>query len=324
VAGIAVPFAKTRQPPILRKAPPARNHGIAIHVRIAAPVALLGEGRHGACPFETHTNGTPMHPATPVLALHSSMSSRSQWRALSATLESRRHVVAVNLHGYGGNPLPPEGRAFAIEDEVDLVVERAGRALGCAQPMHVVGHSYGGAVALALARLRPNLVRSLTLFEPVCFNLLGDSLYRHTVQLVAERISTFIGRGEPSRAAREFMDYWGGYGSYDAHSHEERQRFDGIVAKVPLDFAAASAGPPVAAYAEIAAPMLLMVGRSSLESVRTIAKALWAVMPRSHLEEIPGDHLLPIRNPSAFNREVAAFLDTFEDEVRFARTGSGY
>jgi len=249
----------------------------------------------------------------PVLAVHSSASSKSQWRPLAATLGSRYRVIGVDLHGYGGNPLPSTGPAHRLEDEVDLVAARAIEALGTAQPMHVVGHSYGGAVALSLARLRPELVRSLTLFEPVCMNLLERyGPHSYTMRFIADHVAACVEHADLSEAARTFIDYWGGPGSYDRFDLEERKRLDQRVRKVPLDYAALSSAPASPAwYAAIAVPTLLMAGSSSLESARTIARILSARIPRAQLVELPGDHLLPMRNPAVVDREIARFLGTF-------------
>jgi pimeloyl-ACP methyl ester carboxylesterase len=245
----------------------------------------------------------------PVLALHSSTSSKSQWRPLAAQIGSRHRVVAVDLHGYGSNPMPPADRPFRLEDEVDLVVSRAAAVLGSQEPVHVVGHSYGAAVALSLAVLRPDLVRSLSLFEPVCFNLLErDGPYYNLARLFADRVEVRVDRGELSDAARFFTDHWGGPGSYDAFDAEARKRLDRTVPKVPLDFQALFTAPDADWYAAIKVPTLLMAGTNSLESARTMAKVLWATIPASRLVVLPGDHLLPTRNPVVANNEIAKFL----------------
>jgi pimeloyl-ACP methyl ester carboxylesterase len=246
----------------------------------------------------------------PVLALHSSTSSKSQWRPLAAQIGSRHRVVAVDLHGYGSNPMPPADRPFRLEDEVDLVVARATAVLGADEPMHVVGHSYGAAVALSLAVLHPERVRSLSLYEPVCFNLLErDGPYYNLARLFADRVAVRVDRGDLSDAARLFTDYWGGAGSYDAFDPEARKRLERTVHKVPLDFHALCSGPESARwYAAIKVPTLLMTGTTSLESARTMAKVLWATIPGSRLVALPGDHLLPMRNPWAVNAEIERFL----------------
>lgn len=249
----------------------------------------------------------------PVLALHSSASSKAQWRSLADDLGSRFRVLAVDLHGYGGNPLPAAGTPFGLDDEVGLVADSAITMLGAPQPMHVVGHSYGAAVALALARRRPGLVRSLTLYEPVCFNLLERAgPYFHVVRGFAERVAARVGSGDRSGAAREFIDYWSGRGSYDAAPAEVRARLDEVIPKVPLDFAALMSAPrDPRAYSSISAPTLLLSGRMSPESTRTIARTLWSAMSTSLILDVPGGHLMPLHRPADFTRHVARFLAGF-------------
>src|SRR5689334_21037331 len=90
---------------------------------------------------------------TAVVLLHSSGSSPRQWDALVEKLQQRFRPLAVELDG--GDD----------EARVGATLERLGGA-------HVVGHSYGGAVALMVASRRPTLVESLALYEPVLFRAL--------------------------------------------------------------------------------------------------------------------------------------------------------
>src|SRR5262245_10636432 len=105
-----------------------------------------------------------------VLLLHSSAASGGQWRSLAQRLQTRYRVIAPDLHGYGQSdqaPLPAEpglADAAALVEAV-LAREAAGR-------IHLVGHSYGGAVALRFAADRAERLLSLTLIEPVSFHLL--------------------------------------------------------------------------------------------------------------------------------------------------------
>jgi pimeloyl-ACP methyl ester carboxylesterase len=81
------------------------------------------------------------------------------------------------------------------------------------------------------------------------------------------------------------------------------------VRKVPIDFGALlGAARDPRWYAGITAPTLLVSGRSSQESVRQIARTLWAAMPSAQFVELLGDHMLPIRDPAAFNLEVEGFF----------------
>ena len=91
-----------------------------------------------------------------VVCLHASASSSAQWRPLMDRLAGRFHTLAADLYGSGRSPAWPGERPLWLADEVALlepVFEAAGPRF------HLVGHSYGGAVALRAA-LRPRSWRS--------------------------------------------------------------------------------------------------------------------------------------------------------------------
>jgi pimeloyl-ACP methyl ester carboxylesterase len=79
-------------------------------------------------------------------------------------------VLAPDLIGYGQSGRWPEGRVYEADADIRVIMELAGRAGG---PVHLVGHSYGAAMALEAARLLGSgRVRGMTLIEPVAFHLL--------------------------------------------------------------------------------------------------------------------------------------------------------
>jgi pimeloyl-ACP methyl ester carboxylesterase len=178
------------------------------------------------------------------------------------------------------------------------------------RPVHLVGHSYGGAVALTLALTWPHRVRSLVLYEPVLFNLLPHGSPQAThARWVARSVEWHVGRGELDHAARAFLEYWAGPGAYDRAPAGKRERFDAAIRKVPLDYGAILSGPhDAAAYAGIEVPTLIMSGRRSVAATREIARRLSQAMPTARLQELQGDHLMPINSPDAFNPVVARFL----------------
>jgi len=108
----------------------------------------------------------------PVVLLHSSGSSATQWRSLAERLGERYKVIAPNLYNYGGTSQWPGRRPFHLECEAEIVLALLKRVNKRA---HLVGHSYGGAVALHVAGLRRDLLQSLTLIEPVAFHLLRET-----------------------------------------------------------------------------------------------------------------------------------------------------
>jgi pimeloyl-ACP methyl ester carboxylesterase len=92
----------------------------------------------------------------PVVALHGWQRDRRDFAALAQKIEGS--LVALDLPGFGATPLsdPPMSTA-----QVAAVVAEAIEDMGA--PVLVVGHSYGGRVALRLAAAEPGLVSGLVL-----------------------------------------------------------------------------------------------------------------------------------------------------------------
>ena len=95
---------------------------------------------------------------TRVIAFHCSGSGPGQWTNFAAALGDDYHVLTPEHYGSASiGPWTGE-HAFTIADEaansVALVDESEGR-------VHLVGHSYGGGVALHIALTRPQKVASV-------------------------------------------------------------------------------------------------------------------------------------------------------------------
>jgi pimeloyl-ACP methyl ester carboxylesterase len=103
--------------------------------------------------------GRPEHP--PLVLIHGITSSSLSWNRVGPALADRFHVVAVDLKGHGDSDRPPTGYRHQ-----DQAAEVAGliAALDLGRPA-VVGHSWGGAVALVLAT-STDLVSRLVLEDP--------------------------------------------------------------------------------------------------------------------------------------------------------------
>jgi pimeloyl-ACP methyl ester carboxylesterase len=96
-----------------------------------------------------------------LVMLHGQPGSASDWQQVADQLPDRLRVVALDRPGYGASPLPAGGfwvNARAVVAELDARgIERA----------VLVGHSYGGGVALAVAALAPERVEALVLLASV-------------------------------------------------------------------------------------------------------------------------------------------------------------
>jgi pimeloyl-ACP methyl ester carboxylesterase len=108
-----------------------------------------------------------------VIALHCSLGSGRQWARLAEELGNNYQLIAPDISGYGDNR-GPVNPPTTLAEEVALLSDQIGQARG---PIHLVGHSYGGAIAFRIATRSPftSRVRSLTLIEPVLPTLLREN-----------------------------------------------------------------------------------------------------------------------------------------------------
>jgi pimeloyl-ACP methyl ester carboxylesterase len=101
----------------------------------------------------------------PVLLVHGFGCSSHSWRRVVPSLRQRYRVLAPDLNGFGWTQRPRDPAAYSLEGQERLL---AGVLDALAvERCHVVGHSYGGGLAIWLAARMPERVRSLTLVSSV-------------------------------------------------------------------------------------------------------------------------------------------------------------
>lgn len=262
-----------------------------------------------------HHPGPARRPT--VVLFHSSAASARQWTSLIELLQPRFRVHAVELFGHGAQPDWHDAVPLTLAHEAAL----AAPLLAFTGGVHVVGHSYGGAVALKLATLYPHAVRSVVGYEPMLFRRLLDDDPRSPPALgfiaVGEFIRDQLELGRPYAAAGCFVDFWSGPGTWDSMPEGIR---DAIAARMPAvhrQFGALTREPPRdERLAGLSMPMLLMSGARSVAVTRRIAELLREGLPHARHEALPKmGHMGPITHAAEVNRRIAAFLHerTFSD-----------
>lgn len=114
----------------------------------------------------------PAPAPTPTLVLlHGFGGSAYSWRKVAPMLAAPRpgerrgyRVLTLDLHGFGLSARPEDPEVYTPEGQAGLVAEVL-EVLGVEGAVHLVGHSFGGGVAMVLARKQPERVASLTLVD---------------------------------------------------------------------------------------------------------------------------------------------------------------
>jgi len=256
------------------------------------------------------TMHTKPDPRPAVVLLHSSLSSRSQWTTLMAEQEANYRFIAIDLLGYGKSAFPTEAAAagYTLAHEADAVAAALASHLDAGEQFHLVGHSYGGATALRLARQMRERVLSLSLFEPVAFHLLPASdAGRQEIEAVVANINA---AETAEDATRTFIDYWNRAGAFDSLPEVQRQRFTNGIAKVKLDFIALLGEPArVPDMAQLDLPALVMAGAKGPVSTRRVAETLAAALPQGQFMLTAGGHMAPITHAADVNQVLLGFLE---------------
>jgi len=242
----------------------------------------------------------------PVLLLHSSASGASQWRRIAAALAERHRVCMPDFPGYGDSSRWRGARARSLAADA-TIVDAIATHLG--EPVHLVGHSYGGAVALAAAHDHPDTVRTLALIEPVAFHLLdgeGDASAASEITRLAEAVWHGLITGDHAGAMARFVDYWNGAGTWQGLAPERRQQLAETIANIGQEFAAVlGCRLVVEDYGSIAVPTAVLSGVSSPWPARRVAEIVATALPSARLHVMAGaGHMLPLSHPE----ETAAVL----------------
>ncbi|MBP6627463.1 MAG: alpha/beta fold hydrolase [Arenimonas sp.] len=246
-----------------------------------------------------------------VVCVHCNASSSAQWRPLMDLLAPRHRVLAPDTHGAGRGPAWPTGRTPSLSDEVDLlepVFQRAGGSVA------LIGHSYGGAVALLAALRWPERVHTLVLYEPALFALVdalspppnaADGIREAVVQAAAA-----VAVGDRSAAAEVFIDYWMGDGSWFAKPEAQRSAIEQAVAHVQVwGRVLFGETTPLAAFRALGMPVLLMQGSETTAAARAVATLLAQTLPQVETLSLQGlGHMGPITHPAPVNAAINAFL----------------
>jgi pimeloyl-ACP methyl ester carboxylesterase len=249
-----------------------------------------------------------------VVCVHANASTSGQWRGLMDRLAPKFHVLAPDSYGAGKSPDWSSDRIIRLRDEVALIEPVLARA---GSPLTLVGHSYGGAVALIAALADPRRVRAMVLYEPVLFALLDrETPPPNEADGIRDAVATAglnLDAGNQEAAAECFIDYWMGRGAWKRTPEARRPPIAASVVNVRRWGHALFTEPtPLEAFRSLDVPVLYMVGKRSTASARGVARLLASALPRVELLELDDiGHMGPITHPNLVNDIIARYLERY-------------
>lgn len=243
-----------------------------------------------------------------VILLHSGGFTSRQWRRLRELLAPQFNVFAPDFLGYGSQGQWPDGEPFHFHRDIELI-EALVRG-----PVHLVGHSYGGLIALQLAIRRPDGVQSIAVYEPVAMGVLRapeDEDALRALRALRRVWQPGDTNGVDEEWLREFVDWWNGSGAWDRLPEETRGAFRAVGWKLFQEVITLTADTTSReTYATIAAPTLLLTGETSPLTERRVVERLGESLPRATVRSLPGvGHMGPISHAAIVNEAIAAHLE---------------
>ena len=237
------------------------------------------------------------------VALHCSLAHSGSWKAMMALLDEPLALAAIDLPGHG--------RSADWDGRGDYTAACAAAAVALIdEPVDLIGHSGGAVAALQIALARPEMIRTLTLIEPVLFAAARGTPEWASYQTSMAPYRAALRAGERMRAAEDFTAIWGTgtpWADIDPRTRQYMaERIHLIEAGMP-----ALEGDNFGILAEdrlegLEMPVMILIGTECPPIIPCIAEAIAERLPDVGLAEVPGaGHLLPVTHPA----EVAGLID---------------
>ena len=222
---------------------------------------------------------------SPMLLIHGSFSNgAATWAGQMEELRRHHRLIVVDRRGHGRSPAKP--RPYTIAGDAADVLDAADRA--GAGEIHVAGHSYGGMVALEMARIAPLRVKSLHLIEPPYLSLLPDDSDVSSVIEQGKSIFRNAAKVGPEQTATAFMEML--IGPAALADLRESPAWPGIVREAgrtaheqfPVEY-------PLELLAELSVdfPVQVYTGGRSHPGLQKLARLMAELIPGAGLVEVP-------------------------------------
>jgi pimeloyl-ACP methyl ester carboxylesterase len=244
-----------------------------------------------------------------VLFVPGSYSTPAAWGGMQKRLRPGFRFIGTSICGYGGTDETRNLGNFGMEHQV-RVVEAVARHANA--PVHLVGHSFGGTIALATALAGAVEVSSIATFEANPLALIRErgrgDLY-HATQQMSAAFEQAYNDGERDAAGR-IIDFWGGAGSFAAMPEPVQDYCRSTTFANVLDWRTAFGfEAAMADYAGLTMPALIVRGGLANAAMVEITEGLAASLPDVRTSVVDGaSHFLITSHAEDCARLLSDFL----------------
>lgn len=238
----------------------------------------------------------------PLVAIHGGLGSAQSWSAVARRLADRFALLLVDRRGRGDSGPGAEPHAFAREvEDAHAVLEQAGSGAV------LLGHSFGGAVALEAARTAD--VARLAVYEPAVG--IAAQIPRDDIDeirpLVREHPEAAVERGFEVLTKNGLV---AASAPVAARPEAFRAALRSLAWTVPRELGSvADLGSDLSRFSDITAPTLVLVGTSSPDAQQRNCEALVEAIPDATLARLEGQgHTAHTGAPDVFVDQLGAFL----------------
>lgn len=243
------------------------------------------------------------------LFIHCTLAHSGAWLGVQAALLDKLSMTAFDRPGHGRSADwtgGDDGRALH-----DLTTAIAGGLID--RRADLVGHSFGGTVALRLAMERPEQVRSLTMIEPPMYAGIAGTPTFDMVEATMHEVRAAVAAGEHLRAARLFNDSVNTDMPFDRLTPERQARMAKRIEVVEPEHDVTLYDAPglfdAGRLEAVKQPVLLIESSNPPEGLREVHDVLAARLPNVLRVIVVGaGHMSPVTHPDNVAGEIARFL----------------
>ena len=247
-----------------------------------------------------------------VVLLHAGAGSGKQWAKTARLLDARFRVIAPDLWGFGGTERWSGDQELTHDHQALLVARMIQQR--CQEPVHLVGHSYGGATAVRVILQHRKLVRTAVLIEPILTPVLLLAGEKKLFREYFDMVQAFLGNvaaGNLDEAWCVFLDYRNGPGTWQGLPEPSRERFRATTESTVAGFKSNLSNPTsLEDLEQLSLPTLVVCGEKTTVPDRRLTEILRDHIPRCRYEVVPGaEHMSPLSHPTLIAEAVERHIN---------------